>query len=219
MRASGNRGSSAPGSGARSGWRYVPWSIRACRTRARTAPVPTGRGVESIRREAASAPDLRSLAGGAAPRPRASDATVTIAARIEWTHRTNGRPRPRIRRFAISRRPQTVAPPTFSRHVAYSPGVSASPSSRRRRAPLRWLFNQTGAGLDGAEEQLVRSSARSILEVKSEFHRLGARRDIVGPTERREEVVQRQAVSQVDDRKPQAPFIAVSVEKVVLPQS
>jgi hypothetical protein len=53
------------------------------------------------------------------------------------------------------------------------------------------------------------------LEVEAELYGLGSWRHVVRPAERREEVVKRCLVRQIDDREAQAPLVAVSVEEVV----
>ena len=62
------------------------------------------------------------------------------------------------------------------------------------------------------------SSARLLLylEMKAEFRRVAARRHKVRSTERRQEVIKRGLIRQVDDREAQAPLVVVAMEKVVI---
>ena len=53
--------------------------------------------------------------------------------------------------------------------------------------------------------------------MEAEFDGLRARRDVVCAAEGGKEIVERGLVGQVDDRKPQAPFVAIPVEKIVMP--
>ena len=56
----------------------------------------------------------------------------------------------------------------------------------------------------------------SVLEVETQFRRLRARRDVVGSAEGGKEIIESHCVRQIDDRKTEAPLVAVSVEEVVL---
>src|SRR5947207_6711597 len=62
------------------------------------------------------------------------------------------------------------------------------------------------------------STARLLLylEMKAEFRRVAARRHKVRSTERRQEVIKRGLIRQVDDREAQAPLVVVAMEKVVI---
>src|SRR6266566_915865 len=54
------------------------------------------------------------------------------------------------------------------------------------------------------------------LEMKAEFRRVAARRHKVRSTERRQEVIERGLIRQVDDREAQAPLVVVAMEEVVI---
>jgi hypothetical protein len=129
--ASHNRGSSGPGSGARSDWKCVQWSRRVCQIREPTAPEQAGRGAALICRELASGEGHRFLGGGAGLPPLASDATWPTAGPIVCRRPGSVRSPPWIRHASSVRRPQIVAPPTFSRRAAYSLVAVAYPSASR----------------------------------------------------------------------------------------
>src|SRR5207302_858221 len=65
----------------------------------------------------------------------------------------------------------------------------------------------------------AKCSCRDSLEVEAQLHGFRARRDEVRAAERGQEVVQRGLVRQVDDCEPQAPFVAICAEEVVLPNA
>ena len=54
------------------------------------------------------------------------------------------------------------------------------------------------------------------LKVEAQLHRLRPRRHVVRAAEGGKEVVERHFVGQVDDREAQAPFVAITVEQVVV---
>src|SRR5580692_8496457 len=54
------------------------------------------------------------------------------------------------------------------------------------------------------------------LKVEAQLRRLAAWRDVVGSAKGGEEVVQREFICQVNDRKAEAPLVPVPVEEVVL---
>ena len=66
----------------------------------------------------------------------------------------------------------------------------------------------------------MRSGKRACerLEVEAEFGGEGARREVVRAGERREEVIERVFVGDVDGGEVEAPFVLVAAEEVVLAQ-
>ena len=63
------------------------------------------------------------------------------------------------------------------------------------------------------------SSPVSGSEVEPHLRRISSRRDEVGSAERRQEVVKRDFVGQVDDRKAQAPPVMILSEQVFVSQA
>ena len=132
-----NRGNSALESDARSGRRFVRWSILACQIHGPTARAIAGRGAAPIFRVPTLVVDHLSLGGGAALPLHSGDTTRPIAVQIVCKHCRSVRSRPWIRRASSELSPQTGASPTFSRRAAYSlMGVAcSSPSWSERVLP------------------------------------------------------------------------------------
>ena len=62
-------------------------------------------------------------------------------------------------------------------------------------------------------------SPQPALEVKSDLRRQRPRRHIMRPTEGRQKIVERIFIRDVDRGKPQAHFVLVAVEHIVMPKS
>ncbi len=62
----------------------------------------------------------------------------------------------------------------------------------------------------------VTSLFRAVLEVEAQFSRIRPRRHKMRSAERRQEIVERHLVGQVDSREPQAPLVAIAMEEVVI---
>ena len=58
---------------------------------------------------------------------------------------------------------------------------------------------------------------RQMSEVESQLGGDRSRGYVVGPTERREEIVESEMISEIDDRDLATPSVFVSVEQVVMP--
>ena len=70
--------------------------------------------------------------------------------------------------------------------------------------------------LRGRAEQICCPAWIASLEMEPQFYCLSTRRDEMRAAERGEDI-KRRLVSEIDDRKSQAPFVALSVEEVIVP--
>ena len=85
-----------------------------------------------------------------------------------------------------------------------------------RRGDILILVKGLNLGRAGkAARKAASPFSLNRLKVETHLGRVGSRRNEMGSTESREEVVERDLVGQIDNREAQAPLIAISVEEIV----